>query len=765
MILYINDILIPEQHIRKLPTLEDKVRQSGKLATSSVDIELDNIITREYDDRISGGIFENGFFDYSVDIFDNVIKQYLWRGLLKGITIDGKDQSIKLKCINHLGAMVDKTCVYTANSSDLTPAKHIYEILISADNCAISSDLIHYADILKAISVQGAGSCYVNVDYSLEDDKKCIGVIEELCRLGHCEIYTESGKIRLFQWEEWGGLIGQAIEEKNVIAKSYKYNYITEDIYNKYSVAYNNVATIARATGSSAASILKYGARHFLVPNDDIDSTTSSDYKILLRNSTGAAWVGDQCLLRYSEYQKEIAMNLNGAMSFLKMYQQIDINFDDFTREPVLITQIKRKKAKNTIEIKGLFINTPKEYCSRDEYQPLHVTMIDAVMKYDSIRVRWVEAEDLDHLGYYIFFTATIGEWEGETSNLGISKLNIKSPETDDDGYCYVDISRLPEGATMSFKAISYDTSFNESIGSNIVSCLYNPYFWEEQECASGFSSNFYGSCYGKGLYLICGSSGEIQTSLDKKTWTRQTPAASYNGDFMAAAYLEKDKIFLLVGTLGEIQTSPDAVTWTHRTADDSYSNTFRAITQGDKYVICGGGGEIQTSSDAVTWTHQIPAGSYNYTFCAISHNNGLYVIGGSYVTLDGLQTSLDAVTWTSQTPAGGISNTIRGIAHGNGLHVTVGEGGEIQTSADAVTWTKRTVDTDFDSAFRAIVFVDMFWVIGFYGELQVSEYGDTWKHKDCIKTQNHLCSLSCGNNAFLSAGYSTELQLCERYI
>lgn len=470
--IYISNTLIPDTAIREYPKSSEALSFDGKVIPDTITFTVDNIERTEYDDRYVGSLFYGvDFYGEPVEIFDNVLGRYIFQGNLIDIEADDGAGTIKFEASNYLRNLSNTPCIY-ANSSDKTVAECLYEILTDANCGNISASNIVYKGFQNAINIQTANSAYVNLDFDAEKNKNCLTVINELLRMSCCYLYSRQNLIYLLQWEEYAGAIGRAVEKRHLVAGSFKQNYEDSNIYNSYSVAYDNSGTVAYSTGSNTASITKFGERKFTVPNETVDETASSKFNILYRNATGAAWAGAMILNRFTGLKKIAQFQVTDELDFVEIGEQMDLNWYPFVREPIIITSREFDKEGKTISIKGEFLNVPTEYYSRDVEPPGAPELKSVIPSGNgAVYLKWSKCFDADWSGYRVYFTTTKGEWFSDICNYGQSPIENKSTALSSDGCVYYELSQLTPGATYYFKVTAIDTSYNESEYSNVQSC------------------------------------------------------------------------------------------------------------------------------------------------------------------------------------------------------------------------------------------------------------------------------------------------------
>jgi len=469
--IYISNTLVPSEVIREYPKSQEKLSFDGKVIPDSIEITLDNIDRTEYDDRYPGSLFYGStFYGDPVEIYDNDLGTSLFQGILVDIQADDGSGTLKIEASNYLRKLSDTPCVH-ANSSDKTPAEIIYEVLTDATCGNFDASTIVYGGFQESINIQTANSAFINDTFTADNNKNCLAVINELLRMSCCEMYSKQNLIYLKQWQEYNGEIGTSIEKRHVISGTYKHYYEDKYVYNSCSIAYDNAGTAAYVTDSDATSIARFGKRAYNVPDEDVDSTTSTDFNIIYRNATGAAWIADLILTRFSNFKKYSELSISDDLYYVELGEQFDLNWTPFIREPVRLIERELDKNSGLIKCKVEFLNLPEEYYDRDVTAPDPVELIAAIASSSgTVVIKFTKNLDTDWLGYRIYFSSTPGVWYSEICNYGQSPIDCKSTALSDDGYIYYIISQLDNGTEYFFKITTYDTSFNESEFSNMLS-------------------------------------------------------------------------------------------------------------------------------------------------------------------------------------------------------------------------------------------------------------------------------------------------------
>jgi len=470
LVLKINGIQIDQDKIKKIPESIFETQYDGNIVVDEIAITLDNLDKSYADDRVSGSLFNNqNFIGWSVDIYDSDSGITLWHGKIK--TIEISNTEITINSVNYKKILSDTTCVYDNTGLSETAAKIIYNILTDPTLCNINPDDIVYNGFQQAISVQG--TAYIQASYTKDDSVDCLTVINALCYMSQCSLSNYNNHISLYQYQDYDGEIGLEITESDVLAGSYKHTYDDQHLYNDYNVAYDNSGAINYATGQDLLSQQTYGKRSYLVPDEDKDSSDSSDFKLYYKSSSGATAAGALALSRYKNITKKFSLELTSKFNFLNPFALLRLNFYPFVNEPARIDSVKINIEKRTVSIEGYFVNTPTEYIERDITAPATPELVACIpCGDDQVLIKWTQNSEPDLLGYYLYFAVAAGEWQKEGCNLGYSPVSIKTPSITHDGYYYCILSQLNPGNQYHFKIQAYDTSYNRSDYSNIKSCF-----------------------------------------------------------------------------------------------------------------------------------------------------------------------------------------------------------------------------------------------------------------------------------------------------
>lgn len=547
----ISDISIPESAVVDFPVSDERIEFEGKIIPDSYTVKIDNTDPTVYDDRYSGSLFYGaGFLGDPFTAYDDDLGRYIFTGLVKNVKVDEQSDVIEVEATSYIDDLNNTVCVYS-NAADKTPAECVYEIL--TDVVGIDPSIIIDAGFNDAIAYQDSESVYVNVTFTAEDKKPCLQVVNELLRICQCHIYTKQNLIYMYQWREYNGEQGFYLYPRNITVGSYSHEFDDSRLFTSYSVCYDNAGSIAFATGGTTTG------KEFSVPDEEVDKTDTVDFKINLRNSTGAAFAGALAISRFGYIRKTAKLEIEGNLNFIELGDVINFKFSPFYGEPARIIGRKYDRNTNKIDIEIEYLNTPQGYYTRDVEPPAAPELVD-VISIDSgaVILKWTMSQEADWLGYKIYFTTTPGEWERELCHVGRSPIDNKSTTTTKDGYIYAYMAQLAAGAKYYFRVSAYDTSYNESDKSNIISI----------RVGYGESRNIFrlaGGAYSDGLTLDRSNPLDGLPIDDSNTlpWTLPVtlyPAAHYTSgvlrDIDSVTVLSDGDVYY------QIRTSSDGTTW-----------------------------------------------------------------------------------------------------------------------------------------------------------------------------------------------------------
>lgn len=466
--IYIEDILLPAADIVEYPkSTEELMFADAQISPEKWKVTIDNTDKTKYDPRVAGSLFYGAtakgmqIEDYNTDFGRTVFK-----GTIDDLTIEG--DRIILEAMSYIGDLSKIDCNYT-NGDDKTPAQCIYEILKFI--VKVPEENIAYEYFEKAIQVQAAAALFVTIAVSDASAKKCSDIINELQRISHCCIYSYQNLIYLYQYTSYSGQLGDPIDD--VAADTYRQSYSVNDpfvIMNSYLIAFDNGGSIDWVEGKVQDSIDKYGEIKFLIPNTNIDSTSSDDFNILIRTKSGAQWSGGMALDRFAYVSQLCSFTEDDKYSFISLGMQADLWFPPFQGEPCLVIGREPDIGNRTIQFNFLFLNTPHQNFVRDVTPPSAPVLLGVYPEERGIAVKFTIDPDSSHLGYKIYFATSLGEWKVEECNWGKSPIDKKAPTYTSDGYIGHLLAQLNPGVRYYIKVTAYDKNRNESSPSNIMS-------------------------------------------------------------------------------------------------------------------------------------------------------------------------------------------------------------------------------------------------------------------------------------------------------
>lgn len=480
--IYINNTALTSSDVIEWPKQSEVMAFEGSnIIPEDIEFTLNNY-DHDYDDRYAASIFYGtSGYGLIVQLWDDDAGRFIFEGKIVQITVDDGSGETRVEAASYLADLSDTSCQYTNYTgvafTQKTPAAAIYEIL--TNEAGIPAASIIYSGFQRAINIQTASSVFVEVlseDAAGEtNNNSCADIINELLRVSHCNLYTQNNMVCLKQWETYAGAIGVPVYSHNLPGGEYQHYYATDGdipIFNSYVVYYDSSGTATKLTGQDATSVTAYGERRFLVPDADMDSTTSTDYRVLMANATGGAWVGTTAIARYKDMRRMCEFTTDDSLEYSHVGDQLDLRFDPFVGEPVMVVERNYDNDAGRIEWKCLFLNSPTEVVERDTTAPDTVYVVNAEQIDFGIRVTWNKSAAADHAGYKVYFSSVPGMWRTEICNKGTSPIDNKSTDTSENGCIHQDLLYLTPNVTYYFKVTDYDSSFNESDDSNTVSCI-----------------------------------------------------------------------------------------------------------------------------------------------------------------------------------------------------------------------------------------------------------------------------------------------------
>lgn len=469
LVVTINGITIPSKDVKPngIKTTEATLEFAGsKLISSQTTIELNNN-RFVYDDRqLTGGMFEDeDWYNWTVTVFDDETDEYIWEGRLKKHEIDDGKRIVKLTVNDYVQDMVDTTCVI--NMLNVTHSEAIWAILTDPDYLNIPESRLIKSGFEIAKSQQQ--SCKINITYTSSNNKTCISVIEELCRISGSHVFQRENKIGYWFWQPYSGVLGSPLYNRDLLPGSYSQHSDDEKIYNSFSVAYNNSGTVGYSAYENMVSAGKYGAgRRFSVPEDENESTSSSAFNILYVNKAAADYIITLLDARYSSVRKICTFAGRKTLSYINLGDTVDMRFSPFVREPVVITGIKPSREKREYEFTAELCNYP-EIVTLDLAAPDAVYLFEGLYSAGKILLKWTKSTASDLLQYKLYFSTLENYWGNE---LGPDKFSpVTIPESQ---VSYIDYDCIYEftpasGKTYWFRVSAVDTSYNEGEYSNII--------------------------------------------------------------------------------------------------------------------------------------------------------------------------------------------------------------------------------------------------------------------------------------------------------
>jgi hypothetical protein len=440
------------------------------IIASTIQVVLDNI-SGTYNDDDSESIFYGEDWYNSILLIKDDDGEVLWNGRVKNIKKSDKKKQITLESKNFIQDIIDTDCTIAKGSStDVTVSDMIYYLL--TEIVGIPATNIRLKGFLDANDIHIANSVYVILNFSDTESMSCGSVIKSLCRMTSSYIYLQNNLIYYYQPQEYDGTLGEIIRGNDVLQKTYETEFSDKELSNRFFVYYRDGAGVnfedndGSSTQYVVDSIARYGVRDWKVPKDGFISSSASDYQILLKNSTGAAWCGALRVNLYHHLLKTCKLQMEYGKKYLKLNDQIDLNFNNFVREPVRLIEHKTDNNKKTITVKGEFLNIPYEYHERDTTIPENVHAFGIFYETDKAVILWNESSSPDVNKYNVYIGQNDGYFVAIATE-GVSPIPVSTP-LESNGFMYKLLSGL-SSIDYQFKIGVVDNNLNESEDSNIL--------------------------------------------------------------------------------------------------------------------------------------------------------------------------------------------------------------------------------------------------------------------------------------------------------
>lgn len=345
--------------------IKNTVKSEEKLALSALtyNITLDNIDKSKYDERITGSLFSSyNWYKARVRAYDaNNNNKKVWDGLLTNIKTS--DKELVLCTANYVRLMADTVCIVMDITGTLTPAHLMYAIMVDPLGLNIPADNINVYEFQAAMAYQAANNIFVKINLNTSHNVKCIAVIEELQNLSLSEVYLRDNIIGISQYDGTIPDTGLILDDDMIIPDSYDSDYDDSALINSYSIQYYNPDTtsIETVTGSSSPVIIsKYGAHPLVIPETEIDTSNSADFRLLLYGKAAALFIGEQSLKKEQHLREKFSIKVSDEMQDkMHINDNMLLSFYPFVHEPVKITEHIYDADQGIIDITGRFLNRP----------------------------------------------------------------------------------------------------------------------------------------------------------------------------------------------------------------------------------------------------------------------------------------------------------------------------------------------------------------------------------------------------------------------
>jgi hypothetical protein len=234
-------------------------------------------------------------------------------------------------------------------------------------------------------------------------------------------------------------------------------------------------------------------------------------------------------------------------------------------------------------------------------------------------------------------------------------------------------------------------------------------------------------------LLVAVGNYGEIWTSANGATWTKQTSGTTSN--LLDVIFAESQ--FVVVGDNSVVLRSADGITWTVGAAQGLQSLSSIAYN-GDNFVACGWDGKAgvaQSSADGITWQQANPA-AVVHPIDDVTHNGTFVFAVTSKNILKGSFSGAKLV-WTKLTGITGLTATDAPVSlatSGSNLVLSTSSNtdSKLWTSSGGVNWVQRHVTAGSVRVQRVGVGNEVM-AVGAAGEVRTSADGTAWTNRETL--------------------------------
>lgn len=266
------------------------------------------------------------------------------------------------------------------------------------------------------------------------------------------------------------------------------------------------------------------------------------------------------------------------------------------------------------------------------------------------------------------------------------------------------------------------------------------------------------GVAHGNGRYVAAGNNGEIESSPDGVTWTKEPSGTTQRLGGVAFG----GGLFVVTGLEGGIFTSPGDGVWTRRTSGTT--NFVLRVAHGNgRFVALTHTNAVLVSTNGIDWTwHVVSAASTNLEPGFVTIQAGIAFANGQFVMglINGaLLYSADGINWTEAVARSSPYNMRNSFAWNGSLWVAGGFFGRFSTSPDGHVWT-WTTNSPFGLPYH---FVDLASANGvFIGtssggfvlpSFLYSADGSNWQQVATPPAGVTLAGVTHGANGFVAVG------------
>lgn len=232
-VILLNDIDIYDRgDVKKIINVtEEKTFGRDKLINNQFSITVKNF-DNFYSIDNNKSYFKNINWRYQPLKIYNPSGDLIWNGIIRNIIRDHNKGTAKILTISNLHKQWNQIIEYKSSVNE-TPATAVKNIMDTYD---IDYDS---AIIQTSINMLDAANCYVQVNFTKEDNVKIMAAIEKLAEYACADAYSHLNKVYLKHWTQFSGGIKVNILEKELKTRPVVSD-LESELINQFSIPYND---------------------------------------------------------------------------------------------------------------------------------------------------------------------------------------------------------------------------------------------------------------------------------------------------------------------------------------------------------------------------------------------------------------------------------------------------------------------------------------------------------------------------------------------